>query len=122
VTDQDYVALQLLTTARSSMNVQRVDLVGRWPRTAALLGRQALEYSLRQFWIARAPGVEKATMRAQLLCLPTYLDPDIARRARFAWHALSRACHHHAYELPPIESELQGWLDEVESLIDQTRS
>ena len=120
MTTPDYVAIQLLNTARSSMNVQRADLVGTWPRTAALLGRQALEHALAQFWASRAPGVEKVSMRAQLLCLSSYLDPEVAQRARFAWHALSRACHHHAYELPPIESELSGWLDESEELVQLT--
>ncbi len=112
----DYTANTLVNAARSVINVQRDDLVGTWPRTAALLGRQALEHSLTQFWLSTKPGVEQATMRAQLLCLPEYADPDLARRVRYAWHALSGACHHQAYDLPPVASELQGWLDEVEVL------
>ena len=31
------------------------------------------------------------------------------------------ARHHHAYELPPIVSELNGWLNDVEALIDEVR-
>lgn len=120
MTIADYESFTLLNTARSTMRVSRDDLVGTWPRTAALLGRQALEHSLANFWKATAPGVEETTMRAQLLCLPAYLDEDIARRVRYAWHALSRACHHHAYELPPVATELLGWLDEVEALVSQT--
>ena len=120
MTAPDYLAYQLLNAARSTMRVQRADLVGTWPRTAALLGRQALEHSLTLFWKQKAPGVEQANMRAQLLCLPVYADPDLARRVRYVWHALSGASHHHAYELPPLESELSGWLDEVQQLVSAT--
>ena len=53
------------------------DLVGTWPRAAAALGRQALEAAMTRFWIEIEPGVEHATMRAQLLCLPGYTDPEL---------------------------------------------
>jgi hypothetical protein len=57
-------------------------------------------------------------MRAQLLCLPAYLpaDVDLATRASVAWTGLSRACHHHAYELPPAAVELSTWIEVVEQL------
>ena len=63
-------------------------------------------------------------MKAQLLCLPFYLQApspksqadDLARRV-YAWAGLSRACHQHPYELPPTSSELLGWLGVVEQLI-----
>lgn len=32
-------------------------------------------------------------------------------------HRRRPACHYHAYELPPIAAELNGWLDDVEALI-----
>ena len=41
-------------------------------------------------------------MRTQLICLRSYLeDAPLAARAGHAWSALSRACHHHPYELGP---------------------
>ena len=107
----------LVNAARSTIRVATEDLIGTWPRTAAFLGRQALELSLERFWQERAPGVEDASMRAQLICLPTYADEDMARRVRYVWHALSRACHRHAYELSPTGAELNGWLDEVEAFV-----
>lgn len=110
-------ANQLLNLARSVMRVQRSDLVGTWPRASAILGRQALEVALDQFWARAAPGVEGAPRRAQMICLSEYSDAELARRVRYAWHGLSNACHHHAYDLPPIEPELSGWLDDVEALI-----
>ena len=57
-------------------------------------------------------------MRAQLICLRTYLgDADLAARAGHAWSALSRACHHHAYELAPTATELRAWFSVVDELI-----
>ena len=103
------------------MRVPRADLVGTWPRASAILGRQALEIALGQLWARAAPGVENASARAQLTCLPEYVDAELASRVRYSWHALSTACHHHAYELPPVASELNGWLDDVEVLIDEVR-
>ena len=103
------------------MRVPLADLVGTWPRASAILGRQALEIALDQLWARVAPGVENASGRAQLVCLPEYVDAELTSRIRYAWHALSTACHHHAYELPPIVSELNGWLNDVEALIDEVR-
>ena len=114
-----FLPIHLLKLARSMMRVPRADLVGTWPRASAILGRQALEIALDQLWARAAPGVENASARAQLTCLPEYVDAELAGRVRYAWHALSTACHHHAYELPPIVSELNGWLDDVEALITE---
>ena len=116
-----FLPIHLLNLARSIMRVQRADLVGTWPRASAILGRQALEIALGQLWARAAPGVENASARAQLTCLPEYINAELAGRIRYAWHALSTACHHHAYELPPIVSELNGWLDDVQALIDEVR-
>jgi hypothetical protein len=59
-------------------------------------------------------------MRCQLLCLPAYLqDTGTARRAAHAWAALTNACHHHPYELPPTAEELDRWLDAVQAMINR---
>jgi hypothetical protein len=109
--------LSLVTVARDLLERPDPTTAGLWPRAAALLTRQALEASLDQLWRARAPGVELASARAQLLCLPKYLgDPALAGRVSYAWTGLSRACHHHAYELPPSSSELANWVGIVEEL------
>ena len=47
-------------------------------------------------------------------------DQDLAKRVAYAWAGLSRACHQHAYELPPTADELAGWIDTVEQLIPAT--
>ena len=101
------------------MNSQHADLAGTWPRAAAILGRQALEEALEHLWDRKMPEVSNASSRAQMLCLSAYVGGSIARRYKYTWHALSAACHHHAYDLPPVASELEGWLDEVEGLVTE---
>lgn len=86
---------------------------GLWPRTAALILRAALEEELDEFWLRTEPSVAAANTRAQLLLLRQYADAEVADRAASAWHGLSRACHHHAYELAPEAQELRSWLNAV---------
>lgn len=116
-----FLPVHLVNLARSIMSVPRADLVGTWPRSSAILARQALEITLDQMWAQAAPGVENASRRAQFTCLSEYIDPDLASRIRYSWHVFSTACHYHAYELPPIAAEINGWLDDVEALIVEVR-
>jgi hypothetical protein len=84
-------------------------LFGCWARASALLARQSLETAMDLLWRKRAPLVAQCSTTAQLLVLPSFLrDQEAARDASYAWSALSRACHHHAYELPPTASELRS--------------
>ena len=64
----------------------------------------------------RAPDPARVLPDApQLICLREYLDDDdLAGRVHHAWNALSRACHHHPYELAPTAGELAAWLETVE--------
>ncbi len=57
-------------------------------------------------------------MRAQLLCLRELADEETAERASHAWWALSRASHHHPYELSPTAGELAEWIRSVEGVIE----
>ena len=112
---------QFLQQARALMQAPEsgnADLGGTWPRAVALLTRQALEQGLDDFWAARAPRVRGASRHAQLLCLGAYLqDDDVVSGVRYAWHGLSRACHHQVYELAPTATELERWLDAVDALL-----
>jgi hypothetical protein len=45
------------------------------------------------------------------------VDPAVAECADETWTALSRACHHHAYELSPTAAELGTWLESVDELV-----
>jgi hypothetical protein len=51
--------------------------------------------------------------------LPVFAGAEIAALTGSAWHGLSRAMHHHTYELPPTAAELQGWLDDTASVLDR---
>ena len=105
------LAGQLLTLAAQTLGKTEGVMVGRWPRTAAVLGRQAIEASLADYWGVTEPSIAGVSNRAQFLSLPVYLgDDDLAGRVRQAWASLSRASHYRSYELAPTESELRVWL------------
>lgn len=91
---------------------------GVWPRAAAFAIRAALEIGLNAYWERVQPEVARAPARSQLLLLRSYAGPEVAAEAVEAWHALSRACHHHAYELAPTAQELRGWLQAVRRVLD----
>jgi hypothetical protein len=92
---------------------------GTWPRACAWLIRLALETELTAFWAAsRQPEIGACrSRRAQLLLLPRYSTRELGRRASHAWGALSRASHHHSYELALTAAELRHLRDEVVALI-----
>ena len=90
---------------------------GLWPRASAILALQALEASLVGLWERRALDLQACSMRTQLICLRSYLeDATLAARAGHAWSALTRACHHHPYELGPTAGELRSWFSVVGEL------
>ena len=111
---------ELLSMAESLLGRADPDTAGLWPRASALLGCRALESTVHRLWERRALDLRSCPMRVQLICLRIYLgDADLAARAGHAWSALSRACHHHPYELAPTAMELRGWLSVVGELIQK---
>ncbi len=114
-------ARELLTVARTLVDRSSPGTAGLWPRAAALLTRQALEIALKTYWSYAALGAEECSSRAQLLCLGRYLsDEPLARRTYQVWASLSRACHHHPYELAPTREELLGWCEGVGEVVERT--
>lgn len=98
-----------------------------WPLhvMAALEGAPALASALVDPVVTQAGQRGLAlygySPRAQLLCLRAHLrDGDLAG-AQHAWSALTRACHHHPYELAPVVGELEGWLTAVEIALAAVR-
>ena len=92
--------------------------VGVWPRAAALLARQALEEGLNRLWENDRLGMAAAGRRTQMLCLDQVIEDEaLAADVRAAWSSLSRACHHHHYELAPTAAELEGWIQQTEHLL-----
>jgi hypothetical protein len=65
----------------------------------------------------RAPGAERCANRPRLLCLREYVPDELAQRPAYLWAALSRACHHHPYELSPTADEIGRWIDDTESVV-----
>jgi hypothetical protein len=110
---------ELLVEARRLVEHPDAATAGVWPRAGALLARQALEQAMVGLWATQphASGLSDSTMRSQLLCLTAYVDKDVATRATYLAAALSRACHHHHYELAPTATELVRWLDETADLV-----
>ena len=84
-------------------------------RAAALLARQALEAALTDYWRRRSPAMVDCPTRAQIRCLD---DPSVAQRVSSCWAVLSRACHHHPYELTPGANELAAALTAVRESCD----
>lgn len=110
----------VLGLARGMLGRVDPDTAGLWPRASALLACRALEAAVQRLWERRTLDLQGCSMRVQLICLRTYLgDADLAARAGHAWSSLSRACHHHTYELAPTAAELRGWLSVVEELIQK---
>jgi len=94
-------------------------LIGVWPRAAALLARQAVEDAMTRVLAVRAPGAERCANRPRLLCLREYVPDVLAERTAFLWATLSRACHHHPYELSPTADEINAWIAEAKSVVDE---
>lgn len=104
-----------IATAMLSRSLPGTD--DKWPRLAAILGRQSIETSLERLWaVEQHPALGRASMRAQLLCADVYLGPDLGRRVDYAWNALSTGCHHHAYLLEPTAGELAAHLETATAL------
>jgi len=109
---------ELLGEARRFLEEASPGTISVWPRATALLARQALEGAMRRFWQARAFDVQWLPMRAQLQCLGAYVpSEELARDIAFAWRALTRATHHHPYELDPTKEELGSLVASAERAV-----
>jgi hypothetical protein len=109
----------VLDLARGVLARADPETAGLWPRASALLGRRALEGTVQGLWRRQDLDLAACPMRVQFICLRRYLkDKDLAARAGLAWSALTRACHHHPYELAPTADELGDWLAVVEALLE----
>jgi hypothetical protein len=115
----DVTTRELLYRAIDLLERPSADTVGLWPRATAVLARQALERGLTDVLSAKVGGIQRASVRAQLLCLRIFLeDTATADEVNLAWWALTRACHHHSYELPPTAAELRALIDTVDRFVE----
>lgn len=113
---------QLLDAAARLLDRQPRSMRRCWQRGCACLIRVALEQALRRYWGRVAASVAGCPMRSQLLALPTFAGAEVALTARATWYGLSRAVHHHTYELAPTLAELRGWHHDVAALLPQLES
>jgi hypothetical protein len=91
----------------------------RSARTAALLARLALEDWLNEESAVWDKGSEKPpTTNSKLVVLARNRGAEVGERARRVWHSLSRAVHHHAYELQPSPTEVRHLVKQVRHLQD----
>lgn len=90
-------------------------------RVAALLARSAFEDWLDEQspWAVTAP--QRPTTASKLVALSTRDDPEEGHRAKRAWDGLSRACHHHSYELQPSPAEVRQLVAAVRQLDEPPR-
>jgi len=94
-----------------------VDLGARGPRTAALLARSALEDWLDEHGASwSSPALGFPTIKSKLVALGALRGAAVGEQARRVWHRLSRAVHHHAYELQPSVAEIRHLVGEVREL------
>lgn len=106
----------VLQLARDLLSRADPATAGLWPRAAALLVRQALEESVDGYWTERQLPLGSLPTQAQLVCLRMMAPGDaLPAQLHEAWGALSRACHHHPYELAPTVGELATWIEVVET-------
>ncbi|MBP2324421.1 hypothetical protein JOF56_004806 [Kibdelosporangium banguiense] len=82
------------------------ELIGVWPQCCVWLLRLAVENEITALWESRRPEMNSCSMRAQFIALRQIVDTDTAHEAAALWSTLSRASHHHDYELAPTVHEL----------------
>ena len=110
----------LLGHAKGLLSRATPETRGLWPRAAALLARQALEQALDEYWKEKGLRLSECSTTAQLLCLTEYMkDGELAAEAHHVWASLSRACHHHPYDLAPTAGELERWIAAAARLDNQ---
>ena len=104
-----------LQLARDLLSRADPSTAGLWPRAAALLTRQALEEAVDAYWRSRQLPLDSLPTHAQLVCMRMMMpDGSLPARLHETWGALSRACHHHPYELAPTAAELARWIEVVD--------
>src|ERR1700722_11030476 len=109
---------ELLGYAEQVLN-GTVSLGARGPRTAALLARRAFEDWLDEIsasWSTQVVSDRPPTTSSKLVALGALQGMELGERAKRVWYGLSRAVHHHAYELQPSVAEVRQLVGHVRAL------
>lgn len=118
------MTLDVLSQARALLKHTKAS-PGVWHRAAALLTRQVLEEAIDGVWDDYFSGMKNTSRYTQLACLKQLardnrigVEPVISEDVHSAWVALSRACHHHEYDLAPTVPEIELWISQVGQLVE----
>lgn len=93
-------------------------------RMVCWLLRSVLEQSFVHLARAQSADLGRASGKSTLICLRSlyqYIAPDLADESEAAWTRLSRAVHHHAYELSPTLSEVEELSGMVVGVVEFAR-
>jgi hypothetical protein len=91
---------------------------GCWPRACAWLLRYELEAAVDRYWQRACPAIGQArAQRPKLVLLNHYAGSEIGQRTSYLWWVLSRAGHHHTYELGFTAAELTRLRTELIAVI-----
>lgn len=96
-----------------------VSLGPRGPRTAALLARRAFEDWLDEIsasWSTQVISDRPPTTSSKLVALGALQGIELGESAKRLWHGLSRAVHHHAFELQPSMAEVRQLVRQVRTV------
>ena len=107
--------MSLLAQASSVLE----EATGHSNRGACWIARAALESAVDELLDTMNAPAPDATMRSKLTVLQVAsgVDSPIPGQADYAWNGLSRACHHHAFELSPTATEVRHLIAVVSELI-----
>lgn len=97
----------------------RVSIGGNSVRAAAWVARTALEDVLADLLRAKGCVPGRAGTRSVLSCIEILYAteaPRVPQLCEYAWQGLSRACHHHAFELAPTHAEVAALVQTVRDL------
>jgi hypothetical protein len=112
-------ARDLLAAAKGLVHSSGPALSAVRVRASALLARQVLEDAVGRYWLNRTPAMRDCPTSAQLRCVEVYSrDGSAAKCALHLWATLSRACHHHPYDLAPSAAEVLAVLHTLETVCE----
>jgi hypothetical protein len=89
---------------------------------AAQLARSSLELAVADVLLKKGHNLSRAWMASRLTVFGWLVGDELGATARLSWTGLSRACHRHAFELPPGEEEVRALIARVRWLIEGTQN
>lgn len=113
-------AEQYIEFARGFARIEGSDEALR--RSAALMARTAVEFALRDYWMAANRAVTLSNTTIQLTCLRSVVNEEVGARTEYAWRTLSDLCHYRVYQVTPLLSEINNAIDRAQLAIQGLRS